>query len=95
MSNREIDALIAEKIMGRIAKPYSTDIASAWQVVEKFVKDGREVGVSFIRNPYNDFVGWICDIGPKDGFRHVISVEEETAPMAICLAALKDIGVTL
>lgn len=129
MTNREIDALVAEKIMGwTYRKPdpkyisaegvgsyvgfilqppkinecyerytcagqltfygypphYSTDIAAAWEVAEqmklKLVVDGV-------------FGFWRVIIGPV-GERNVFCVaEEETAPKAICLAALKAVGV--
>ncbi|MSQ15225.1 MAG: hypothetical protein EXR50_05120 [Dehalococcoidia bacterium] len=114
MDNREIDALIHEKVFRLCAhlwlqhlSPmqcfkcgqsetqytktpyYSTDITAAWQVVEQMdscviSQDGaRHVG-----NP-----------DPKKGWRvnhtrneRTYSAFGETAPMAVCLAALQAIG---
>src|SRR3990167_1498198 len=112
---REMDALIAEKVMGwekavnswgngadigwnlpsllphdperrtwsRDPLPYSTDISAAWQVVEK-----TRVGV----RPYG--AGWIAeseDAGRMYGNSY--QAIADTAPYAICLAALKAVGV--
>lgn len=67
----------------------STDIAAAWEVVEKMRCEGRHVAVSVVgaENPT-----WICLIGypgdtdPRSARRTV--AESPTAPLAICLAAL-------
>ena len=120
MTPREIDALVAEKVMGRrLRQPGekyeqfkfyyatrsgllvmddgfpntdptfhpSTDIAAAWQVVEE-MGGGNSVILS-----------WRPMTGPSDGFLKkagkwhcVIGLTEviaATAPLAICLAALK------
>ena len=115
---RELDALVAEKVMGcrliphvnpkysptcgcenrahRIREEisndllaeYSTDISAAWQVVEKM----------------SLFGGTGCSlVGPLPGQKWHIhfgkissdSVIGDTAPHAICLAALKAVGVNL
>ena len=72
---------------------YTTDISAAWQVVEKITgtiqPDGakREVEIS------SDCGHWRCDIAiegwalPPD-----IMAEADTAPLAICIAALKAKG---
>lgn len=121
MSEREIDALVAEKVMGLgiveehskyelchevdgkscggIVPHYSTDIAAAWAVVEKiqgmFIKtfDGNkndwdcfEVDVRAWKS--SDGWGWSCRI---NGW----TACADTAPMAICLAALSAVGVDL
>jgi len=72
----------------------STDIAAAWQVVEKFAhtsrnKVGLELGFSNFRLTAYPVRGWNCHLGidGKDG----VSANADTAPLAICLAALKAI----
>lgn len=107
-SGRELDALVAEKVMGWTGiKPYlksvgqhefltyvgwfqedglpkveiphySTDIAEAWKVVEKF-KGDRDIRID------SDFDGgyWVY---PSPVFNKPIHAK--TAPHAICLAAL-------
>lgn len=68
---------------------YSTDIAAAWEVVERF----RDVGISVMqpgeRPRGNPDRKWVIYIGYDDE-----QVEEtaDTAPHAICLAALKAVG---
>lgn len=59
--------------------PYSTDISAAWQVVEK-------IGLGI--QPCGD--GWVCGI---PGNRSKPSVLGASAPLAICLAAMKAVGV--
>lgn len=58
----------------------STDIADAWEVVEKLADGTRTVHVWKPRN-----YGWGCSIGHSHG-------EAYTAPHAICLAALRAVG---
>lgn len=99
---QELDALIAEKVMGLKVNyefytcsdlcdnydemgyipAYSTDIASAWEVVEKLLKL-HSVEFSYVH--FNS--EWNVDIDDK------IYVAADTAPHAICLAALKAVGV--
>lgn len=104
---RELDALVAEKVMGR-TKPehfvpknvwlphYSTDIAASWEVVEKM----RSMGFYYS-------VGSIVALGGRGptlteshaagfGKRNALfeTVSGETAPHAVCLAALKAVGST-
>lgn len=69
--------------------PYSTDISAAWQVLEAL----RPVDIDLIYYANQD--AWQCNIGngpltrnyrmPQDEWQH-------TAPLAICLAALKAVG---
>jgi hypothetical protein len=131
-AGRELDALIAEKVMGytlrfaakawtdedwmcsdtptetnvmAIYAPadqfpgsgafdmsiphYSTDIAAAWQVIDRMeelvrmARIGRVIG------------GWECrfvQLEDTTGYYDVLE-EADTAPLAICLAALKVCGV--
>lgn len=112
---RELDALVAEKMMGlEIAnytgethegirvirvnnpskvvlapKPYSTDIAAAWEVVEKMASVANEWTFEF---RYTNVA-----VRVTDNNLNGISVLEvqDTAPHAICLAALKAVGVEI
>lgn len=112
---RELDALVAEKVMGLecgiiSGKPkvkgsncgtygctrhwidtpnYSTDIAAAWELVEKMksegftfaVEYGHEISAVFSKRDYvSDRIG--------DG----MGVSGESVPHAICLAALEATG---
>lgn len=107
---RELDALIAEKVMGwkfeqrhpeadngifpwtrvdgirAVAPPhYSKSIADAWAVVEKWRELGFDVDITAHH-------GWQygCRIAPKGTFNTSTHFESaDTAPHAICLAALK------
>lgn len=109
MTPREIDALVAEKVMGcdvvglnpgsvYWGKPecmkdehsehqdiafYSTDIAAAWEVVNK------------MRSAHN----WDFELVVTDGGAHArfkgMHLFAETAPTAICLAALRAVGVAV
>ena len=58
---------------------YSTDIAAAWEVVEKMRARGLIVDLTLGAGAY-------CRIG---GFRPFAEERGATAPLAICLAALK------
>jgi hypothetical protein len=97
-SGRELDLIVAEKVMGLTTMPergcegpwyftenrwcalpfYSQNISAAWEVVEKMKED---FCISLIKDlGYSaDFGGWLSDA--------------DTAPHAICLAALKAKGV--
>lgn len=106
---RELDALIAEKVMGipkaeiedwnncykrekrgcfhwayeDHLKKYSTSIAAAWEAVEKM--QSNDWGM--ILDNLKDFLGnFDCHF---DRDRSHFSASSESAPHAICLAALK------
>lgn len=117
-AGRELDALVAEKVMGwsGIDKKwdyetnesflggktpdwdgrqfyevphYSTDIAAAWLVVEKLRTPNWEFQLDHTR-----FMIWHCRIETTagEGSASSDSSQGETAPLAICLAALKAVG---
>jgi len=67
-----------------VVAEYSTDIAAAWQVVEKLRSDGFEVELE------GDSTGWHCLFldYPEAG-----RAEAQSPPLAICLAALEAAGV--
>lgn len=102
---RELDTLIAEKIFGwhldehnMWAIPgntfliyasctnipsYSTDISAAWEVVEKFK------AVTRLEKRFNDdTTKWFCELSLGIG-EGCCTAYAETAPHAICLAALE------
>lgn len=98
MTNRERDALVAIKVMGfpvwndeyhTLYPPYSTSIAAAWPVFKKFTS--RYLW-------YDDATDvWHCHL---DSTRRVMAdcrshatSEDDDGCQAICLAALKAVGV--
>jgi hypothetical protein len=120
-AGRELDALVAEKVMGwrcrglhpihecpvfatgradTLAPHFSTDIAAAWQVVEKMGADGWNVSLYVHRGEHGGCGCSItCPYGPceKHGnavetWHGVEDVRGATVPLAICLAALKAVG---
>ena len=113
MDNRELDALVAEKVMdyrkdraGNLlppnflgtpwqalvnsgAPPFSTDIAAAWQVIERWDEQGWDWEITTGKN--NIHV-WVLTDNERVFAHRGIAPE---APLAICLAALKACGVEL
>jgi len=118
--SREIDALIAEHVMGwkgvapvsacvldmaginpeypqvpQIVPYYSTDIAAAWEVVERLSTEFYHSWSLHLNNgrQYHEFKF----VPPKEMASGTIGpshwVESDTAPLAICLAALKAKGI--
>lgn len=120
---RELDALIAEKVMGwrpiiRSEWPcialantpdnekeiaflraadlrgqyedipnYSTDIAEAWEIIKKLIEYNpfwEEKNCLYFQLSPTNPAGWMCNFGDS---RHI--EYGDTAPHAICLAALK------
>lgn len=69
---------------------YSEDIAAAWLVVEKIESLGYYVEVGLCNAKYGSMKRAWCHVADygEDG-RFVGEAYEDTAPMAICLAALK------
>jgi len=89
----EMDALVAEKVMGYTScafgvPRYSESLEAAWEVVEKMKPVWREFRLSF--GPY---------LAGKEGLKDGWELEPalgspvygygETAPLAICRAAIK------
>ena len=87
-AGREMDALIEERlrfVRMETPEPYSTDISAAWLVVEKFLPHFR---IECFEDSVNtDEEGWHCDIWTVKG--HACAEGCDTAPLAICRAALK------
>ena len=69
--------------------PYSINIADAWLVVEKLLDKFAAIDVTRYKT-YAD-----CEIMEDDkdygGLRPAASVEAETVPLVICLAALRSV----
>ena len=65
-------------------KYYSTEIEAAWEVVEKLRCEEMELRITYINQ-------WACSFS-HGRVSPVYSVEADTGPMAICLAALKAVG---
>nr|WP_034679056.1 hypothetical protein [Priestia megaterium] len=105
MDNRTIDRLVAEKVMGfevrngqrvedgkRFGIPsYSQKIKDAWDVVEK-------IGIDFTMNTVNEHdihvrAGELELIGQYHCNINGFHVYDKSAPLAICKAALKTVGV--
>jgi len=88
--SREIDAMVAEKVMGLPREQGdwspSTDIAAAWGVVEKMRDRGCYVAVQNCHSPETEWCAIIAD--DEDSYEG-----KGSAPIAICLAALKAVGV--
>lgn len=98
---RELDILIAEKVMGWTAigdefddgefqefldkHPYSTDIAAAWEVV---LGTGLLDTMYLSKNAHTDLWG-VYEIYHEISDGVSPFAEGDTAPHAICLAALK------
>lgn len=105
-AGRELDRLVQEHIIGEMVvweeKPfirarsigdddiqhYSSNISDAWQIIEK-LKDKVDIGI------FNDSLGnWNCKILDKSDWS-LMEIEAKTAPLAICLTALKVVGVEI
>lgn len=100
---RKLDALVAEKVMGwkdceggrgsapeggRFLVPhYSDGMGPAWEVVEKLRSDSNNHMIEI----FWDCDTWFCVIQSHN--KELVKEWCETAPHAICLAALKAVGV--
>lgn len=85
----ELDALVATEVMNMTVAEMSsfcpsTDIDDAWMVLEKI---GKMYPVS-VFNQFGSEIWW-CEVVVSD---ELIELGAETAPLAICLAALKAVG---
>lgn len=102
-SGRELDALVAVKVMGMVfldpenppihipgvIPRYSTDIAAAWEVVEKIkATSSRGYVLDFIRGEWTVGSRSCGDAGEPELYDSEAGTAEE-APLAICRAALK------
>lgn len=75
------------KYWGRSEFCPSTDIAAAWEVVDKIKQAEKYI---FHLDYYNG--EWTCGFEELNSDMLVGEAEGETAPLAICMAALKAVG---
>ena len=83
----------------RVIRPYSTDIAAAWEVVEKLAEhyDWRLDLDQSLRDD-RPHMKYLCTFYLRNDSAVAMPVSEvyaPTMPLAICLAALKAVGVNL
>jgi hypothetical protein len=114
VTDREIDVLVAEKVMGLTVgesnvPPYSSDIAAAWEVMKELSKGCMTEAKFSTHEDYIKIVmrcmaedSFVCEIhkcpGTRerdDGWEHFVPGNGKTAPMAICIAALRFKGVEI
>jgi Phage ABA sandwich domain len=93
-AGRSLDFLIAERVMHEdVMKSqfapmrYSTDIADAWQVVEKLREQGFPLHIQCLQNPQNPY-----GVAGYHDLRTDAWIWADTAPLAICRAALKAVS---
>jgi hypothetical protein len=113
MTNREVDAAIADKVIGlpplgrwcetcctKVERcscrsgvhgpwPYSTYLGYAYQVVEKLTGDGFPFSLNIDPDRPAQACFWVDE---DETSSDDAMVEAETAPLAICLSALKLVG---
>lgn len=68
---------------------YSSSIEAAWQIIEKLITQGHYVNIfstEYSTPTRENGPGWGCQVSSDD------TSLDDTAPMAICLAALKTVG---
>ena len=90
-AGRELDALVEEKLMkapfaGDYQQHYSTDIAAAWEVLEKMQDNGWFWNIDY---DYGELVAGFGKGRDSEGDLSWHYEQAETTPHAICLAALK------
>lgn len=74
---------------------YTTDIAHAWEVVEQLVDEKRQVEVTWENGASSAYstLFWTCSTTEPYGYENIAHHHADTAPEAICLAALRAKGV--
>jgi hypothetical protein len=103
-AGRELDALIAEKVMGLTPHPakegeapgyaidkvpnYSTEWDAAWQVVESIERRGWWVELWYGNGKYGPKKRAGCVIGAYGDDDTRFEEMDDTMPLAICAAAL-------
>lgn len=87
------DRTVAEEVMGRTfgdpeaVPPYSSEIAAAWEVVERLRAKGADVQIALCSYGH----AWAVGFKPlAEGCElHAAGHVSDSAPFAICMAALK------
>ncbi len=89
-AGREMDGWVAREVLRRSSvELYSTDIRKAWVVLERLIEiRGPEATVVVGYDSMNE--RWFCRDDQGDGVDGIESIGE-TAPLAICRAALRAI----
>lgn len=97
-AGRELDALVAEKVMGWAPGAdfaaatywsFSTNIADAWHIVERMREQQRMVSLNWLP----DSGEWFASIYPPPGeFGLPFDGYGDTAPLALSRAALAAVG---
>ena len=75
-----------------VPKPFSTDISAAWEVWEKLIEDGWYPDLITTYSHATQGQRYTCQMHHadiQDAPHHAVA---DTAPHAICLAALKAVG---
>jgi hypothetical protein len=91
ISAHERNVLVADKVMGHPGeyRHFSTDISAAWKVVEKMVAEGWEPSIEYSSHGY-PWTVWMGHDALDAGVGH-----GDTVPSAICLSALRAVGVDI
>jgi len=85
-----------EENIGQPVPAFSVDIADAWLVVEEMAKRSNALalqapGSTDMNEAYRKFTRWTADFGTNN-ISGYTEANGDTAPHAICLAALKIVG---
>ncbi len=76
----------------RIVPPYSTDMSAAWEVVERLRKSGYQGKIDWARPELGyECIFWSSPVPPTE----MQLPRAETASLAVCIAALKVMGVLI
>lgn len=83
-------------VCAQFAPRYSTDIAAAWTILEPLERGSPRRYAEVTRRGYHTregvVDGWSCQFRDIDEPWNWAYVEAQTAPLAICLAALKAVS---
>jgi hypothetical protein len=99
---RQIDALVYKFVFGYQQSPASEHVHSfsgsidyAWDVVRKLREENALLSIVHIYNPTKSTYDYIARVEWFDNKNeyHTVAAIHDSAPMAICLAALKYKGV--
>ena len=71
-------------------QPYTTNIAAAWEVVEKLWDENFHV--QFLIRHQITAGRWLAQFPTRGGSENYVEAVAETAPLAICRAAVKAVG---
>lgn len=74
---------------------YSTDISAAWEVIEKLLSDNTNLAIGVCSINYGPDKGKTQVLIPRHPTLGKVETLSTSAPHAICLAALKVVGVEI